>query len=133
MGDLSPHFSKSEFADHKTGECVVNPALVAALEELRSLVGKTIHIDSGYRSPSTNAAEGGVSHSQHMLGNAADISIDGMDTYKLYVAADQVPAFASGGIGVYPGESFIHVDVRGERARWCRLNGVYRPIQEAFA
>jgi uncharacterized protein YcbK (DUF882 family) len=111
----------------------MNPFLIDSLEELRNLVGKPIHIDSGYRSPTTNTAAGGVSHSQHLLGNAADISVEGLDTYQLYVLAEQIQRFRVGGIGIYPGEKFIHVDIRGERARWCRLDGQYKPIQDAFA
>lgn len=133
MADLSPHFSTAEFADRRTGECKVNPRLINALETLRSLAGKPIHIDSGYRSPATNEAAGGVGHSQHMEGNAADISIEGLDTFQLYVLADQVLAFQGGGIGIYPGSNFIHVDVRDGRARWARVNGEYKKIQEAMA
>ena len=141
MGDLSPNFSTSEFADRRTGECKVNPRLINALETLRSLAGRPIHIDSGYRSPATNEAVGGVGHSQHMEGNAADISIkilNGppavyLDTFQLYVLADQVLAFQNGGIGIYPGNKFIHVDVRDGRARWARVNGEYKKIQEAMA
>src|SRR5690348_13105107 len=125
MGDLSPHFDSTEFADPRTGECRMDPALIAALEELRALVGKPIHIDSGYRSPSTNAAVGGVGHSEHMEGKAADISVAGLDTYQLYVLADQVPTFSAGGIRIYPGQNFIHVDTRGSRARWARVDGQY--------
>lgn len=132
MGNLSEHFDSSEFRDPKTGECQVDATLIRALESLRLLVGKPIHIDSGYRSPSTNDEVGGVSHSQHMLGKAADISVEGLDTYQLYVLADQIPDFAGGGIGIYPGSHFVHVDVRGERARWARVDGKYVAIQEAF-
>jgi uncharacterized protein YcbK (DUF882 family) len=132
MGDLSEHFSRSEFADHETGECQVNPKLIAALELLRGIAGKEIHIDSGYRSPGTNKEVGGVSHSQHVIGNAADISIAGLSTYKLFVLAEQVEDFRNGGIGIYPGETFIHVDVRPNRTRWARVSGSYVSIWEGL-
>lgn len=130
MGDLSAHFNKAEFADRVTGECKVNPDLINALEEMRSLAGRPIRIDSGYRDPARNKEVGGVSHSQHLVGNAADIAIEGMTTYELYVLADQVEAFQHGGIGIYPGENFLHVDVRGIRARWSRVNGAYKAIHD---
>lgn len=133
MPSLSEHFSTEEFADKSTGECKINPKLIEALEALRNLAGKPIHINSGYRTPSTNAAVGGVRNSQHELGNAADIEIEGLDTFKLCILADQIPAFQNGGIGIYPGHNFVHVDVRDTRARWARVNGKYGHIEEAFA
>src|SRR5690348_17100889 len=113
----------AEFKDPVTGQCQVNSKLVDALEQLRALVDKPITITSGYRSPQHNAAVGGVEHSQHELGMAADIKIAGLDTFQLYVLADQIPLFSQGGIGIYPGQDFIHVDVRSGRARWARVNG----------
>jgi uncharacterized protein YcbK (DUF882 family) len=141
MGDLSANFSRAEFADKVTGECDVRPELILALEQLRMLAGKAIHINSGYRSPATNAAAGGVGHSQHMEGRAADISIKivggppeaWLNTFQLFVLAEQVEGFRNGGIGIYPGSNFIHVDVRDGRARWARVNGEYRHIEDALA
>lgn len=50
---------------------------VAVLEPLRTWFGREIKIGSGYRCPVLNAAVGGVSNSQHMKGQAADLCIDG--------------------------------------------------------
>ena len=50
---------------------------VAVLEPLRTWFGREIKIGSGYRCPVLNAAVGGVSNSQHMNGQAADLCIDG--------------------------------------------------------
>lgn len=50
---------------------------VAVLEPLRTWFGREIKIGSGYRCPMLNAAVGGVSNSQHMKGQAADLCIDG--------------------------------------------------------
>ena len=44
------------------------------LDPLRQAWGKPIHVNSGYRCPALNKAVGGVPHSQHMLGEAADIT-----------------------------------------------------------
>jgi len=46
--------------------------LAAALEELQALLGAPLTITSAYRSPQLNAAVGGVPHSRHALGLAAD-------------------------------------------------------------
>ena len=45
------------------------------LEKLRAYGGFTVHINSGYRSPSYNRKIGGASKSQHTLGTAADIVV----------------------------------------------------------
>ena len=47
------------------------------LEPLRKEMGLPLKISSGYRSPQLNKAVGGVSNSQHMKGEAADLCIDG--------------------------------------------------------
>lgn len=43
------------------------------LDPLRLRYGRPIHVSSGYRSRRLNAAVGGVSNSQHLYGQAADI------------------------------------------------------------
>ena len=47
------------------------------LQPLRTAMGEAIKIGSGYRSPALNKAVGGVSNSQHMTGEAADLCLDG--------------------------------------------------------
>jgi hypothetical protein len=47
------------------------------LQPLRNLYGKPIHINSGYRSEALNRAVGGSVNSQHILGQAVDISVGG--------------------------------------------------------
>ena len=51
-------------------------ALVAeVLDPVRDEYGKPIYVNSGYRCPKHNEAVGGVPKSQHMVGEAADISL----------------------------------------------------------
>jgi hypothetical protein len=47
------------------------------LQPVRDLYGKTVHVNSGYRSPELNKAVGGAANSQHIQGRAADISVGG--------------------------------------------------------
>ena len=47
------------------------------LEPLRVAMGEPIKIGSGFRCDKLNKAVGGVSNSQHMKGQAADLCIDG--------------------------------------------------------
>lgn len=44
------------------------------LDPARELLGLPISVNSGYRSPALNKAVGGVADSQHLLGQAADIT-----------------------------------------------------------
>jgi len=62
---------------------------------------------------------GGVQHSEHLLGMAADVAIPGASLQRMYELALEGPQFAEGGIGVYD-TNFLHVDVRERRARWAR-------------
>jgi hypothetical protein len=58
---------------------IINLVYLAAyvLEPLREAMGEPIKIGSGYRCPALNRAVGGVTNSQHMKGQAADLCIDG--------------------------------------------------------
>lgn len=53
------------------------------LQPLRIKLGLVISVNSGYRSPVVNKAVGGSKTSQHMLGQAADIEVQGLANYDL--------------------------------------------------
>jgi len=132
MGDLSKNFSRSEFACRCCGKTEIDQRLVGALQELRDLAGAPVRVTSGYRCPEHNRAVGGAKRSQHLLGNAADIVIKNLSVASMYELATRVQAFRNGGIGVYPEQGFIHVDVREGRARWGHLAGKYVTLAEAL-
>jgi zinc D-Ala-D-Ala carboxypeptidase len=114
VGDLSPHFDRSEFRDKRTGELPAGApsrALIDVLERLRSRVGRPLRIVSGYRSPATNKAVGGAPRSRHLYGDAADIPSG-------YATTAEAAAAGAVGIGSR-GRWAIHVDTRpGPPARW---------------
>jgi uncharacterized protein YcbK (DUF882 family) len=116
VGATSAHFPFIELACHH-GVNLCTQRLVDALESLRTAIGKPININDATRCEACNALAGGARNSQHLLGNAADIWVADMTADQLYRAALQVPAFATGGIGVSQGH-YIHVDVREIEARW---------------
>lgn len=128
MGDLSDHFSKHEFRCRCCGNLVVSGRLLLALEHLREIANAPVRVHCGYRCSSHNEQSGGVTHSEHTRGTAADIEIPGMSLQRMYEYALGVPEFAEGGIGVYD-SNFLHVDVRGHAARWARVRGQYVGIQ----
>ncbi|WP_294600179.1 D-Ala-D-Ala carboxypeptidase family metallohydrolase [uncultured Rikenella sp.] len=45
------------------------------LDPIRAAWGAPVTVNSGYRSPALNAAVGGVATSQHLRGEAADLSV----------------------------------------------------------
>lgn len=57
--------------------------LAQGLERIRAVVGKPIHVSSGFRCPKLNSAIKGSKNSAHMKGLAADIVVPGMTPRKL--------------------------------------------------
>lgn len=105
MGDLSTHFSSSEFRDRRAGkDGTIATELVGRLEALRCRIGRPLPILSGFRTPATNRAVGGARDSWHLRGAAADIP-------KGLVTIDQARAAGFRGIGHRDGW-VVHVDVR---------------------
>ena len=101
----------------------------------RSASGLRLHVASGFRSPSHNGAlSGSAQDSRHMYGDAADIAIDANADGRLTEIDARLVAAAAevverkypdlvGGIGLYitldgAGWPYVHIDVRGRRARW---------------
>ena len=122
MGDLSKNFSRSEFACKGTNCCghsaPVQPELVSALQALRDQLNLPLSITSGFRCNRHNESVGGATQSFHTLGMAADVTCpDGVTAEDLAQAAETIPSFQQGGIGIYP--SWVHLDVRTTgKARW---------------
>jgi hypothetical protein len=105
----------------------------------------TLQVMSGYRTPYYNHAIGDVLYSQHQWGSAADIFVDKDDQGRmddlnhdgridvedakyLYDLIEELlgePGFGKlqGGMGYYRATAahppFVHVDVRGTKARWA--------------
>ena len=115
---LSTHFKVKEFACGDGSDAVlVAPRLVMVLQSIRSRFGAAVTINSGYRTPQYNAKIGGVAHSQHCYGTAADITVRGQKPAAVAAYARQImPDW--GGVGVYSQKGFTHIDVRETRADW---------------
>lgn len=82
-------------------------ALVAnVLDSLREAYGKPIYVNSGHRCEAYNRKVGGVSRSQHIVGEAADIHCD--DNAKLAKLIVQQGRFDQ--LIIYP--TFLHVSYK---------------------
>ncbi len=117
---VSQHFKAEEFMPRDSSYRYLRllPNLVELLEAIRAeLGGKALNINSGYRPPAYNAEVGGVPRSTHIDGLAADISTDAVSVDQLWEVADRLVG-DRGGVGFYPQQQFVHVDLRGQRARW---------------
>jgi len=122
----------NEYAHDEDGHLVTDNEKTANLFRILDMVRKwnpnwkinktKLGRNSGYRTPEVNEEAGGEPNSQHLYGCAADISIGGQDDTDTALA-DTIIAAAKAynlqdclGIGYYG--DWIHVDCRGETARW---------------
>lgn len=115
---LSTNFTVREFACKDGSDAVlVAPRLVMVLQSIRSHFAAPVVIHSAYRTPQYNAKVGGVAHSQHCYGTAADISVRGHSPAEVAAYARQLmPDW--GGVGIYTKNGFTHIDVREKKSDW---------------
>lgn len=113
---VSNNFKVKEFRCKDGSDVIfISPALVEILQIIRDHFKKAVHINSAYRTPTYNKKVGGVTHSQHCYGCAADIRITGVTPKEIASYVEQLmPGW--GGIGIY--KNFVHVDVRDKKSRW---------------
>jgi uncharacterized protein YcbK (DUF882 family) len=110
---------KHLFRCRLTGREMDVPAKLAELLDIiqEKAGNRTLTIICGYRSPEFNNAlagnsDGVAKKSLHMKGWAADIRVEDVRTSALRDIAKSVKA---GGVGYYPADGFVHVDVGAVR------------------
>ena len=119
---LSPSFRVREFGCKGSDVVLLDEELVVLLQCIREHFGKAVTITSGYRTAAHNAAVGGAKSSQHLLGRAADIRVQGVSVEDVAAYAESLmPGW--GGVGRYPVKAgratgWVHVDTRADKARW---------------
>lgn len=119
--DEIKYFKKSEFACKCGKYCDGYPAeidmnMVKIADQIRTKIGKPITINSGLRCKTHNSNVGGVSNSQHLLGNAADLGCpSGCTPVQMASIAEEIMG-DTGGIGTYSWG--IHIDTRSAKSRW---------------
>jgi uncharacterized protein YcbK (DUF882 family) len=111
-------------SDFRTGDVVdIDPELLDIIYDVRESLGSdgTYQVISAYRSPKTNemlrgrsASSGVAKKSQHLLGKAIDIRLEGTKTAELRDAAIRLQR---GGVGYYEASDFVHMDT-GRVRRW---------------
>ena len=118
--DEIEYFDRSEFKCKCGGKyCNGFPSepderMVRIVNQLRKNLGVPITIVSGLRCKTWNAIQGGVSNSQHMYGEAADIYAKGVSQSRVEAELDKI-----GGVRYHyaiTGSSNVHFDVpKGDR------------------
>ena len=111
-------------SDFRTGDRVeMDPELLDLIYEVRESLGSdgTYEVISAYRSPKTNemlrnrsASTGVARKSQHLLGKAIDVRLEGVSTAEL---RDAAISLQRGGVGYYQASDFVHMDT-GRVRRW---------------
>ena len=120
---LAPDFKVRELRCRDgTDTVMVDEALTVVLQCIREHFGKPVTITSGYRTAAHNAAVDGAKSSQHLLGRAADIRVEGVSVEDVATYAESLmPDW--GGVGRYPVKAgrttgWVHVDTRATKSRW---------------
>jgi uncharacterized protein YcbK (DUF882 family) len=116
MGDLTEHFSRSEFACKcGCGKDAIDYEVVKVLQNLRSAIDAPIRIASANRCEAHNKNVGGKPKSQHLLSKAVDFIVDGHNPRGIasYISNLYPERY---GVGSY--DNFTHLDSRSECARW---------------
>lgn len=108
-----------------TDAVLVDEELVVVLQCIREHFGRPVHITSGYRTAARNAAVRGSKSSQHLLGRAADLWVEGTTVEAVAAYAESLLP-GRGGIGRYPKDAkhptrttgWVHIDTRPGKSRW---------------
>jgi uncharacterized protein YcbK (DUF882 family) len=109
-------------SDFRTGDSrTIDPELLDLIYEVRESLGSngTFEVISAYRSPKTNEmlrsrSNGVAQNSQHTIGKAIDVRLQGVDLGRLRDAALDMQR---GGVGYYEESNFVHLDT-GRVRRW---------------
>jgi uncharacterized protein YcbK (DUF882 family) len=108
LAELS-HFVRCVRTDR---EKPIHPRLAEIVARTAQAFGvRTDDVISGYR-----AAPYGAPHSRHFLGHAMDLKLPGVRAKKL--AAWVWHNFRGVGVGWYPNQDFVHIDVRDTDVSW---------------
>jgi len=125
-GNITANFTWNEFrsrGDQKPVPASLRPVVTELCEQLEviraAFGGRSMSVNSGYRSPWWNKKVGGASNSYHKRGMAADFNVAGVRPSQVRVKVRELISqgkLKQGGVGAYA--TFTHYDIRGSEARW---------------
>lgn len=106
------HLMRAIFPD-KEGK--IDRKLLLALRDIAHATTGTVEIISAYRRPSWRG-----DHNYHVRGQAADIRVPGVPTWKL---RDLSKKLGLKGVGYYPTTKMVHIDTRDTEWFWTDWSG----------
>lgn len=113
------HFEAREFASKGNGYVSVSKEMIAALDRVRTAVGHSMHITSGYRDPAHNRAVGGATKSRHLLSDAVDINLNGLTSLQRHALMWHLLAEGFTSFGSYAHiPNMLHADMRPHARIW---------------
>jgi uncharacterized protein YcbK (DUF882 family) len=115
---VTEHFLYSDFLCPCCDTLKIVPGFyrhTALLERMRGELAFPIAVNSGFRCAKHNREVGGAPRSWHLL-FATDIRPEDGSPEKLAALQELAERFGFGGIGRY--ETFLHLDLRPDPARW---------------
>ncbi len=108
---LTTNFRVREFKCNDGSDTIkIDSDLVSYLQQIRDWAGKSVTINSGYRTESYNKKVGGAKSSYHVKGQAADIVVSGKTPLEVARKAE-----ALGMKGIIKYDNFVHVDTRSTK------------------
>jgi len=108
---LTTNFKVREFKCNDGSDLIkIDSDLISYLQKIRDWAGKSVNINSGYRTKSHNATVKGSKNSYHIRGQAADIVVSGKTPLEV---ARQAELLGMKGIIKY--DTFVHVDTRSTK------------------
>lgn len=129
---LSNNFNSFEFRCGIGRTCtdcsdtIINPKLVAYLQQIREHFNAEVTITSAYRCNSYNRSVSGATGSRHSRGDAADIVVKG---HTPITVAKYCESIGINGIGLYESSAdgfFVHIDTRDVKSFWYGQAQAYR-------
>ena len=110
-----------KYFNHKEFDCPGKPGtgelmdseFLQKLDQAREIYGKSMRVNSGYRTKEHNAKIGGVKNSSHLRGLAADISCKSSSDRFAMLNAFMQAGFKRIGVA----NSFIHVDTDEDKSQ----------------
>ena len=119
--NLSEHFIVKEFAcKDGSDKILIDTNLIPILESIREYFNSPVYIMSGYRTEEYNKKVSNTKESQHCKGKAVDIRVAGVSPIAVALLCEYALLRTTGGIGLYKGQGFVHIDTREKMTRWVQ-------------
>ena len=134
---LSENFTYKEFEESETADKLgidntikrdlirnnIKELVFHILQPLRDKFDVPIHINSGYRCLKLNSVIGGVPSSQHVMGQAADIVVEGKKPIEVAEMIVEM-GLPYDQLGLY--DTFVHVSVSSRQRNQIFYNKSYK-------